>query len=613
MVAPLTAQSTNVQQAATVGTKTASKPGRNNQSTIRSKKEVVPQQALTSGQTVSSTKQEERLQPQSHSHMKNITRKSSKPIINWFQRKLAGTVRARRASDPDAARAQRFGTRSPILKDKHRRSSVPVPPSPIPGRQRSGRGPRGSQRPSSTIASTKRNTISLNEDADFDSANDEHTTDSLDVRRTSSALESIWSPNSVYEADEDASVRPLAPGSAPPSPSPSHSSASYLSDPRTFASMAASTKPTTLLSVDLAGGMAHIAQAPPTPTTPHRIPHGRTNSTAPSLGGSITFSALPPASPSRPASTTHAHMSSVSSRGHSNNALQAPQHTTHHPRNNPRPSSPPMDDASLLTLASSAFGIPGGRTGLGALAFSGRGSVADDSMSHFSGPHGLSDSTSHFLLNDVDGDDGDDRLLESERDNYGDVDASVRALRPRSSRRGSWESEASGWSARVPGGTPGTPSALRERSLWTNGSYRTGARSVELDTELEERENSDSEGSDIGTEDKESCPTEASATSQECSASVTTSDNKGKEKSLPSTSPAASHRPPPLDKVMETPKASALPLNEEQPALPPSPNTHEDQYLSPRITVEDDQHSIATSGNLTDAFVSAPSTPLTSS
>ena len=35
---------------------------------------------------------------------KKITRRSSKPIFDWFQRKLAGTVRARRASE--GARAQ---------------------------------------------------------------------------------------------------------------------------------------------------------------------------------------------------------------------------------------------------------------------------------------------------------------------------------------------------------------------------------------------------------------------------------------------------------------------------------------------------------------------------
>lgn len=63
---------------------------------------------------------------------------------------------------------------------------------------------------------------------------------------------------------------------------------------------------------------------------------------------------------------------------------------------------------------------------------------------------------------------GDEADAEGERD----VDASVRALRPRSSRRGSWASEASGWSAMVGNGSvsgigPGTASALKDRSTRT--------------------------------------------------------------------------------------------------------------------------------------------------
>lgn len=86
------------------------------------------------------------------------------------------------------------------------------------------------------------------------------------------------------------------------------------------------------------------------------------------------------------------------------------------------------------------------------------------------------ESRSEFVL----GDDLDER----------DVDASVRALRPRSSRRGSWESEVSKWSARI---RVGTPSLVRDRSLWTANSVRTGAfsadieyeKSEEVDTEVE--------------------------------------------------------------------------------------------------------------------------------
>ncbi|KAI0092797.1 hypothetical protein BDY19DRAFT_1083906 [Irpex rosettiformis] len=411
------------------------------------------------------------------SQMKKLSRKSSKPIINWLQRKLAGSVRSRRASDADAFKAPRPVKDRSLSKEQRRRSSVPAVP-PMPLVEQNKKGDKGSQgKKLDPVVVPKRNTISLDGSDDYNSYIDRHTVDSLDDYRGSFARDSLWSPTSisVREADEDASVRPLPP-SAPPSPSPSHSSSSYLSDPRTFASMAASTKPTTLLSVDLAGGgMAHIAQAPPTPTlAAHRLgPHARAHSTAPSTVGSITFSTLPASASSRPSPTGPGNLSRGSVQ---HGTLNAPQHTTHHPRYNPRPSSPPPDDASVLTLASSAFGIPGSRVGANALT--GRRSLADDSFSHISGAPGIGDSVSHFTPGDLDGD--DDRLTEADRD--GDVDASVRALRPRSSRRGSWESEASGWSAHL--GT-GTPSIVRDRSLWTTPSLRTGTRSVNLATEEE--------------------------------------------------------------------------------------------------------------------------------
>ncbi|EGO01767.1 hypothetical protein SERLA73DRAFT_177255 [Serpula lacrymans var. lacrymans S7.3] len=87
---------------------------------------------------------------------------------------------------------------------------------------------------------------------------------------------------------------------------------------------------------------------------------------------------------------------------------------------------------------------------------------------------GEGENSSHFLLAD------DDRL-----DVYGDrdVDASLRALRPRSSRRGSWESEASGWSARILGAGAGL--SMGSKSLWTSNSVRTNGL---LSVENEEKE-----------------------------------------------------------------------------------------------------------------------------
>lgn len=418
------------------------------------------------------------------SQMKKITRRSSKPIINWFQRKLAGTVRPRRASDTED-RGQRVAAQSPNLKEKHRRSSMPISMMSRNPPARAGQKHKfKSSYPSTT---SRRNTISLNDD-DVESTNDGVNSGSEDGQRSSPARDSTWSPASFFEADEDASVRPLPP-SSPPSPSPSRSSSSYLSDPRTFRSMAASTKPTTLLSIDLTGGgMAHIAQAPPTPTSAHRSPGFiRTHSAGPS-GGSITFSAIPPPSPSSQSPSSAGH---ATSRSGVHLTCQAPQHTTHHPRNNPRPSSPPLDDASVLTLASSAFGMPNARIGAAALALSGRTSFADDSISHFSRGAGLGDSTSHFLLGDM-----DDERLERERDTEQDVDASVRALRPRSSRRGSWASEESGWStgSGYDGTVPLSADVTKDRSLWT-GSYRTGGVSLENEErEVEEEEETEEPG-----------------------------------------------------------------------------------------------------------------------
>ncbi|KAF9036086.1 hypothetical protein BDZ89DRAFT_1110756 [Hymenopellis radicata] len=355
--------------------------------------------------------------------------RSSKPLLHWFQRKLAGTVRSKR-EHPTKGRNS-----SPIpLRPTNRIVSTALTASGVNG---------GLQ---------NRQTISLNGDSiDHSSI---HSTDDLGSTsdRSSVARDSMWSPASAVEADEDASVRPLPP-SSPPSPSPSRSSSSYLSNPRTFRSIAASTKPTTLLSIDLHGnGMAHIAQAPITPTG-HRFNHARNSSTnstnALSTGpASVTFSALP--------SPPQDHLQS--------STVQAPLHTQHHPRNNPRPSSPPLDNASVLTLASSAYAHPGLRPGAitpgwGSSPPSAVGGGGADSFSQYGGST-YEESTSQFPLGD------EDR----------DVDASVRALRPRSSRRGSWESEVSRWSARI---QVGTPSLARERSLWTTNSVRTGGFSSE--------------------------------------------------------------------------------------------------------------------------------------
>ncbi|KAJ3564688.1 hypothetical protein NP233_g8129 [Leucocoprinus birnbaumii] len=401
------------------------------------------------------------------SQQKKMPRRSSKPIINWFQRKLAGTVRSKRSDTIPLAAAHMGRTAS---RANSSRVNARIVSSPVPGS--SAQHPRGRDR-LEVASSARRKTVSLNGDDDFQSSyNEVDSVDALDG--LSMARDSLWSPASILEADDDASVRPLPP-SAPPSPAPSRSSSSYLSDPRTFRSIAASTKPTTVLSIDLPGnGMAHIAQVPLTPSSqiPHRVQHMRqTSSGNPHSGGNpaVSFSALPSQS-SRPSL-----QSNNQTRGSGPMLpVQAPLHTTHHPRNNPRPSSPPLDNASVLTLASSAYAMPTrlGPQGYGSTppsAFS-----AGDSMSHFGGSMFPDAESSSLFVPSED--------VNDERD------ASVRALRPRSSRRGSWGSEVSGWSAQM-SQTPGTPS--QERSLFTSNSVRSDEATT--DNEKTEQESVETE------------------------------------------------------------------------------------------------------------------------
>ncbi|KAH9951758.1 hypothetical protein B0H21DRAFT_189549 [Amylocystis lapponica] len=583
MPVPLAPQQTNVQSDSP--TTTRKQPQAPSAHIVSSKKEAPPiPPPLPQSKPLS------KMASHPPSQTKKIPRRSSKPILNWFQRKLAGTVRAR--SDAEGLRGQRLPTRSPSLKEKQRRSSVPMPTLSVPTRIKSH--PESKKKESKGAASfgssLPRDPISLNDQDDVGSNTDGFTL-SEDGRQSSLARDSMWSPTSHYEADEDASLRPLPP-SSPPSPSPSLSSSSYLSNPHTFRSMT----------------------APPTPTTPgHRLPpHIRTHSTGPGSGGSITFSAIAPApaspiSASRPSSGNSMNAPYRPSGTHP--TLQAPQHTAHHPRNNPRPSSPPQDDASVLTLASSAFGMPGARTGVSPLALSRHHSLADDSISRYSHAAGHGDSTSHFLLGEMD----DDRL-ERYHDNDQDVDASVRALRPRSSRRGSWESEASGWSASaslaLTGTGTGAPSALgthRERSLWTTGSFRTGG--VSEYTNAEESELAEGASDDDGGAPTSEEPSVVDDTPKESLESIV-SDETEEVQTPPAMTPESSgsrladDSATPSKHLLETPKGTAVPLAEVGP-MPASMLVPTSRQISTL-----DSTSIATTDIQTDAWRTAASTPI---
>ncbi|KAG8218385.1 hypothetical protein J3R82DRAFT_4007 [Butyriboletus roseoflavus] len=423
-------------------------------------------------------------------YAKKMPHRSSKPIINWFQRKLGGSVRARKIQDGNNLNVAQAAlpnpkshigvttTVTPASRPNGRSTSSPWPQVTPPTSQR--QGALHHHRRAVPSAVSQRRTISLNDvDNEHNQSLFSGDDDNVDTstRHSSLARDSMWSPASALEADEDASLRPLPP-SSPPSPSLSHSSSSYISHPRTFRSIAASTKPTTILSIDLPpAGVGHIAQVPATPASqisPRHAVHARSSSTGTNggmvSGASITFSALPLSSQSvshPPSSLTPTNYTSSNSGllAHNIQGIQAPLHTAHHPRNNPRPSSPPLDNASMLTLASSAYAIPGARMTIGSLGSATLSGLlgGGDSISHLGGsvlgdPEG--ENTSQFLLAD------DDRLdVDGERD----VEASLRALRPRSSRRGSWDSEVSGWSAKVLGSGPGTLTG--NRNMWTNNRY----------------------------------------------------------------------------------------------------------------------------------------------
>jgi len=366
---------------------------------------------------------------------KKVARRSSKPFINWFQRKLAGSGKAKR---PEVVAISDLGLgRNPSMASRQmgRITSSPLPIQSITSRP--------SRFDPSSLPRRKTRSISLNGEDSLREYTQSYGSDDASIDHSLLTRDSVWSPASAMEADDDASLRPLPP-SAPPSPSPSPSSSSYLSDPRTFRSMAASTKPTTVLSIDLGGGgMAHIAQVPPTPTHIHRLtPHVRQSSSLSSAGllgpsNSFAFAPILQGQPAlRQTGSSNSLATGAQPTSHPDDpvsSVQAPLHTAHHPRNNPRPSSPPPENASVLTLASSAFAFPG-RTGMVPnYAPSARG----DSVSHYGGGTSVlfpdAESTSHYHL----GDDVEER----------DFDASVRALRPRSSRRGSWGSVTSEWSA----------------------------------------------------------------------------------------------------------------------------------------------------------------------
>lgn len=162
-------------------------------------------------------------------------------------------------------------------------------------------------------------------------------------------------------ADTDASIRPISSESIAPSSllsrTDSASNISYAPTHTTFKSYA-STKPTTLFSIDSGGGANRIAVVPGTGGIPASFPTSTSGhslspmSQSTSSGPGITFSAVPP---STPLSIINSPYQNSNTDSLAIESAQVPRHTIAHPRNNPHPASPPPDNASMLTLASSSF------------------------------------------------------------------------------------------------------------------------------------------------------------------------------------------------------------------------------------------------------------------
>ncbi len=151
----------------------------------------------------------------------------------------------------------------------------------------------------------------------------------------------------------------------------------------TTGSGAPSTKPTTVFSTDSggaggAGAMAHIAQDVPHPhpepaqaTGPHALPRPpsvyrtltwESGFSGPSHPSPLAITSTPqddlhdaPRTPVGPSSAQVPPPLASPIQHLRHSLVQAPKHSRHHPRGNPRPDAQPGPNASTLTLASSTF------------------------------------------------------------------------------------------------------------------------------------------------------------------------------------------------------------------------------------------------------------------
>src|SRR6266404_6504943 len=154
------------------------------------------------------------------SQPKKLGRRSSKPILDWFHRKLGGTGRTRRISDVSHSRVTN-GDRGTSGRDK-RRSGFPegrelsrVQSTPSRGRPSGDRETRRLSQVIPPTISSRSAGISTNTNDVTNDLDDAEGRGDVSTYRSSLARDSMWSPTSNLEADEDASLRPLPPSSPP--------------------------------------------------------------------------------------------------------------------------------------------------------------------------------------------------------------------------------------------------------------------------------------------------------------------------------------------------------------------------------------------------------------
>ncbi|GMK55430.1 hypothetical protein CspeluHIS016_0204860 [Cutaneotrichosporon spelunceum] len=267
---------------------------------------------------------------------------------------------------------------------------------------------------------------------------------------TSMSVTSRTGSAPLWQTDSASAPRRVSTISTPPltgrrNTNASSVGASYTSEEYTQSrqNSLASTKPTTVMSFE-SGSPAHIAVATPSANS---SPHAQRTMSSPTTTGT-SLAPLP-----SPVSTTFAPTDEPGVRATfappDEPTVRVPVHSRYHPRNNPHPSAVPRADASIVTLASSNFGLapspvdraaarPGSlrlRDVTSPSSYHAPAHVTSPTVAFADRPGSVHDGMSTHALS-----------LSVRTRGYGraDDDASMRAVR----RRGSWESGESRWSWR---------------------------------------------------------------------------------------------------------------------------------------------------------------------